>query len=219
MGSRPHGFTPRGSRRGRSGTGRSRAAGPATAPPRSRTAPTRWRRAGARSTASVVRVVSSHSAASSRNGMKPSALQRQTAARTRARSPGAELRNAAPNATPVRIEISSSRRSGRTRPKPIVHSPPTARFAITATTNAERRHDHARARGRRRPWRPSRASACGTSVNVISAVRCDHSELTSRMPTIGSRMLAGVIASANRSRKISSSVVGEDADERRRPRA
>ena len=46
----------------------------------------------------------------------------------------------------------------------------------------------------------------GTSVNVISAVRCDHSELTSRMPTIGSRMLAGVIASANMSRKISSSV-------------
>ena len=47
---------------------------------------------------------------------------------------------------------------------------------------------------------------CGTSVNVISAVRCDHSELTSRIPTIGSRMLAGVIASAKKSRKTISSV-------------
>ncbi len=41
---------------------------------------------------------------------------------------------------------------------------------------------------------------CGTSVNVIRLVRCDHSELTSRMPTIGSRIAAGVIARPNRSR-------------------
>ena len=46
----------------------------------------------------------------------------------------------------------------------------------------------------------------GTSVNVISAVRCVHSEVTSRMPTIGSSRLAGNTARANMSRKISSSV-------------
>ena len=46
----------------------------------------------------------------------------------------------------------------------------------------------------------------GTSVNVISAVRCVHSEETSRMPTIGSRTLAGRIASANMSRKTRSAV-------------
>ena len=38
----------------------------------------------------------------------------------------------------------------------------------------------------------------GTSVNVICAVRCDHSEDTSSTPTIGPRMLAGWIATLSR---------------------
>ena len=32
---------------------------------------------------------------------------------------------------------------------------------------------------------------CGTSANVIIAVRCDHSDVTSRIPMTGSRTLAG----------------------------
>ena len=89
--------------------------------------------------------------------------------------------------------------------RPIVQAPPTIAMARTLTTKPIAS-----------TIAPSTTPAAifalitrirfGTSVNVISAVRCDHSEETSRMPMIGSRMLAGRIESANMSRKIRSSV-------------
>ena len=42
--------------------------------------------------------------------------------------------------------------------------------------------------------RDEHAARCGTSANVIIAVRCDHSEVTSRIPMTGSRTVAGTQA-------------------------
>ena len=44
----------------------------------------------------------------------------------------------------------------------------------------------------------------GTSVNVISDVRCDHSEVTSRMPTTGPRSESGAVATTTNSRSVRS---------------
>ena len=42
----------------------------------------------------------------------------------------------------------------------------------------------------------------GTSVNVIIPVRCDHSEVTSRIPATGSRNAAGLTAMLRTSAKV-----------------
>ena len=44
-------------------------------------------------------------------------------------------------------------------------------------------------------------------MKVISEVRCDHSELTSRIPTIGSRMVAGHVADHSMSWNVWSSAL------------
>ena len=75
------------------------------------------------------------------------------------------------------------------------HSPPTAAVPTTATASAicSAASDSATPAA---SFAASTRERSGTSANVSIAVRCDHSELTSRMPTIGSRMLAGASASA-----------------------
>ena len=74
---------------------------------------------------------------------------------------------------------------------------PSRRAVATSATT------HARARTpRRATTRPASSLAAitrvrrGTRLNVICAVRCDHSEETSSTPTTGPRMLAGWIAAA-----------------------
>ena len=181
---------------------------------RCRTAPLVRADARARSSASVVRVVSSHSAASLRNGIdaerRPRGRQHEVAGRSRARSSG----TAAPKATPVSIAVTASRHDlaehgGAQRP-------------LAADDDDRDDGDDERDRGgdqpehdaRRRAWRSSPASASGTSVNVISAVRCDHSSVTSRMPTIGSSRLAG--SDREREHVAEDQLVGlaEDAEQR-----
>ena len=93
-----------------------------------------------------------------------------------------------------------------------LHSPPIARIATPASTSAIAM-----------TITPSTSPAAslalitrmrfGTSVKVISAVRCDHSELTSRMPTIGSRMAGGRDREREHVAEDELVGVGEDAEQ------
>ena len=111
---------------------------------------------------------------------------------------GAEASSAAPSATPEimpvaqRDDVLAHQRDGqRPRVRRARARPPPCRSTATTTHSASATSDSttlasslaASTRGRR-----------GTRAKVVIAVRCDHSELTSRIPTIGSRMLAGATA-------------------------
>ena len=110
---------------------------------------------------------------------------------------GAEASSAAPSATPEIMPVPSE-----TTCWPIsatgsdhVCSSPGAATAVPMTATTTHR---ASATSDRTTLASSLAASTrgrrGTRAKVVIAVRCDHSELTSRIPTIGSRTLAGATA-------------------------
>ena len=104
---------------------------------------------------------------------------------------GAELISARPMANAAEHPERLQQRAGRAaRPSDSPRRRRRGRAACRPTRELQADDDeHEReARRRRAPSRRSRGSRRGTSVNVVSAVRCDHSLVTARMPSTGSRI-------------------------------
>ena len=139
--------------------------------------------------------MSSHGAASAKKDSEASAVHAIGSAKS-ATMAGAEASRTVPNATPVTIPAAQVDRRLADQRRGVGPGPVDARrrdeHAGGDDGDGDRRASRAARTRLATSLAPRTRERTGTSAKVIIPVRWDHSEVTSRMPAIGSRTAAGL---------------------------
>lgn len=146
--------------------------------------------------------MSTHGATSAKKDSETTAAHELGSAKSATRA-GAEASRIAPNATAVTIPAPRKTADWPMSGATSVHAPSAPPTSTPAAMVATFTASIASARTRlATSLAPRTRERTGTSANVMSPVRCDHSDVTSRTPATGRRTAAGCSAMARKAANV-----------------
>src|SRR5215216_485524 len=150
------------------------------------------------------RALSTHGATPENTGSETTAIHDTGSAKRRTMA-GAEASRIAPSATPTTIpavRLTADWPISGAASDQVPSTPGDETSTPAATTATEIASIATASRRLAISLAPRTRERTGTSAKVIIPVRCDHSEVTSRMPTTGSRTAAGFTATLRTAAKL-----------------